>query len=410
MTPSILKKERLMTRLKTLLTTTIKFFTISLPDRLMEDFRRDMLEESFLRLSVISPALFIIELILLLFEEHLEHIYIMTAFLLASLILIPLIFYIKKNYSTVSQMFKLTVLYAYVLTVLLLGAALSLGVLHQIDMTYVYLMSVLSVALFLLIRPLPLAVLYAFVYALFALLLPYAGAKPEALSSLRVNTAVFNLFAWVFSHVALKSRASVFLNRRQLHEQNCVLEELAKRDAMTGLYHHAASLCRLDEEIRRARAEGHPLSLIMTDIDDFKTINDTYGHQFGDDVISRVAAVFTTTVRDKGTVGRYGGEEFLIILPGTGLADANTLAENIQSAMAGAISQPSVTVSGGISLYQGESLNDFVRQTDERLYHAKSSGKCRFVSAPVSVGNTPIRSFPATGPTEEPAAHSGRPF
>ncbi len=381
-----------MTRLTLLMAKTKRIFLYSIPADLVADFRRDMLEENFVRLSIVSPALFFIELILLLFENHLMHIYIMVAFLMISLVFIPLIRYIKNNYSRLSHVFKLTIFYAYVLMALCFGAAQALAVLSEIDMTYVYLMAVLCVSLFLLIRPLPLAVLYAVVYVVFALMLPYAGAEPEALSSLRVNSAVFNLFAWIFGQIALKSRASVFLNRKKLHEQNRALEDLALRDAMTGLFHHAASLRRLQEEISRASAEGYPLSLIMTDIDDFKSINDTYGHQFGDNVISRVAAVFKTTVQGRGIVGRYGGEEFLIILPGTGLDEALALAESIQAALSGAISQPRVTVSGGVSLYCGESLNDFVRQTDERLYFAKHNGKQRFVSAPPSASVNVFRS------------------
>ena len=383
-----------MTRLKTLLKRIKEKFVIEIPNEYASGFGRDLLEENFSRLAIASPALFITELFLLLFEEHPMHIYIMIAFLLFNLVLIPLIFHIKKSFCAVRNVFKLAVLYSYVLLALSLGASLALGVLHQMDMTHVYLMTVLAVSMFLYIKPVPLAILYAAIYAVFALLLPYAGARPETLSSLRVNSAVFNLFAWVFSLIALRSRASVFMSRKKLHEQNRALEDLAQRDVMTGLYHHAASLNRLEDELCRAKTEDFPLCLIMTDIDDFKTINDTYGHQFGDDVISRVAAVFKSVVKGKGIVGRYGGEEFLIILPGAGLDEACALAESIQSVLSSAISQPRVTVSGGISLYHGESLNDFVRQTDERLYHAKHSGKHRFVSTSESAKTAVFHSIP----------------
>ncbi len=383
-----------MTRLNLLAAKTKKLFLYSVPDDLMNDFKRDMLEENFVRLSIVSPALFFIELILLLFEKHLMHIYFMVAFLLISLVFIPLIRHIKNNFCSLNRVFTKIVFYAYVSIALCFGAAQALGVLYEIDMTPVYLIGVFAVSLFLYIRPVPLVLLYGAVYAAFALLLPVAEAKPEMLSSMRVNTAIFNLFAWIFSQLALKSRASVFLNRKRLREQNRMLEDLTQRDAMTGLYHHAASLHLLKQEISRAQAEGHSLSLIMTDIDDFKSINDTYGHQFGDDVISLVAAVFKSMVKDKGFVGRYGGEEFLIILPGTGLDEALTLAESIQTALSCAISKPRVTVSGGVSQYCGESLNKLVRQTDEFLYIAKNSGKQRFVSTSESARTTVFRSIP----------------
>ena len=369
-------------------------FVIEIPDEHLNDFGRNLLEENFSRLAIASTALFATELFLLLFEKHRMHIHIMIAFLLINLVYIPLIYYIKKNYAAVRTVFKLAVLYSYVLIALSLGAALALSVLQQMDVTYVYLMTVLAISMFLYLKPVPLAILYAVVYTAFALLLPYAGAKPETLSSLQANSAVLNLFAWGFSLIALRSRASVFMSGKKLHEQNRALEDLAQRDVMTGLYHHAASLNRLEDEICRAKTEGYPLCLIMTDIDDFKAINDTYGHQFGDDVISRVAAVFKSVVKSKGIVGRYGGEEFLIILPGSGLEEACALAERIQSVLVSAISQPQVTVSGGISLYRGETLNDFVRQTDERLYYAKQNGKHRFVSTSESARTAVFRSIP----------------
>ena len=383
-----------MTILKTFLQKIKYIFVIDIPDEHASEFGCDLLEENFSRLSIASAALFVTELFLLLFEKHPMPKFVMVAFLLLNLVLIPLIFYIKKNFRAVRNELKLAVLYCYVLLALSLGAALALSVLRQMDVTHVYLMAVLAVSMFLYIKPVPSAILYAAVYGVFALLLPYAGARPETLPSLRVNSAIFNLFAWVFSLIALRSRASIFMSRKKLHEQNRTLEDLAQRDVMTGLYHHAASLNRLEDEICRAKTEGYPLCLIMTDIDDFKTINDTYGHQFGDDVISRVAAVFKSVVTAKGIVGRYGGEEFLIILPGSGLEEACALAERIQAVLASAISQPQVTVSGGISLYRGETLNEFVRQTDERLYHAKQSGKHRFVSTSESLRTTVFRSIP----------------
>jgi diguanylate cyclase (GGDEF)-like protein len=160
-----------------------------------------------------------------------------------------------------------------------------------------------------------------------------------------------------------------------------VLEELAQRDAMTGLYHHTASLGLLETEMNRARSNGAPMSLIMMDIDDFKRINDTYGHQYGDDIISRTAAVLNSVVRGNGIVGRYGGEEFIIILPGADINAARLLSRRIQSAMDGNISLPGITLSGGISCYRGQTLDEFVRLADERLYQAKTRGKSCFVSS-----------------------------
>lgn len=369
--------------------------TVAIPHDLSDSFEKDLLEDNYARLSVVSVTLFAVECVLLFLQEKFFGTgFITFSFLLISSALIPLIIYIRLHMETVRRAFALAVIYAYAVVTLLLGASLSLFAMQVVDITHVYLMAVLGVALFIYVKPLPLAIIFAAIYTAFSLLLPQFAASPNVVLTLRVNTFVFNLFSWLLALLALRSRAAVFISRRKLCEQNRALEDLTQRDAMTGLYHHAASLTRLEEEIARAQADGSSLCLIMTDIDDFKSINDTYGHQFGDDVISRAAAVFKNAVMGKGIVGRYGGEEFLIILPGYSVNDALALAENIQKTLSCTISQPRVTVSGGISLYNGETLNAFVRQTDEKLYHAKNSGKQRFIITSPAVNGNIFQSRP----------------
>ncbi len=370
-----------MTRLAALLGRIRKTFFSDIPPEHMQDFKQELLEDNFLRLSVVSVVLFAIECALYFLQEQLFQTgYIILGFLTANVVLVPLIFYVRKYIKTIRHSFALAVMYAYATLTLLLGAVLSLCVLHKLDATHVYMMMVLGSALILSIRPIPLAVMYAAVYAGFALALPSFGSSSDSLFTIRVNAFVFNLLAWILGQLALRSKMSVYVSRRQLQEKTHMLEELARRDTMTGLYNHAALLSILEDEIMLSRLTGSPLSLIMTDIDDFKRINDTYGHMFGDDVISRCAAVFSAVVGEAGIVGRYGGEEFMFILPGCELPEACVLAKDIEQALANHVSQPLVSISGGISLYCGESLNDFVRLTDEKLYFAKASGKRRFVS------------------------------
>ncbi len=367
-----------MIHLKNLLQRIKRKVLIDIPGELLSDFQQDVLEDNFSRLSVIAVVVFIIEVPLMLTDEHEIHRHIMFCFLMTSLVLIPLIFYIKKNIKRMHQVFVLAVMYAYSLSALLFGAAMALGVMPEMDATHFYMMAVLAIALFLYFRPIPLAILYAAAYALFACLLPYAGAQPESLTTIRVNALMFNLFAWLFSHLALKSRACTYMNRRLLHDQNQKLEDLAQRDTMTGLFNHSVSFERLKDEIKRAKTKGYPLSLIIADIDDFKQVNDNHGHLVGDLVIRKIANAIRGAVRDNGIVGRYGGEEFIVILPRTDIDAARALSTRIQAAIAQAEQHTPVTLSGGISQYAGESLNEFIRLTDEKLYKAKRRGKNRF--------------------------------
>ena len=368
-----------MNRLKAYLSEIINKIYIRVPDKIMTTYKRELLEDNFFRLSIVSVCMFIIETILFFLQEYLFRTgVIMLAFLLCSLVLIPLIFYVRKHAAKVSFVFAHFVLFAYALALLLLGASLALFVLREADVTHVYLMIVLGIALLLYIRPIPLGVLLFTVYVGFALALPYFGASGNTLITMRINAFIFNLFAWSLAQVSLRSRTLVFVSRRQLHEQNRKLEDLAQRDTMTGLLNHAVSFARLEDETKRATAMGHPLSLVIADIDDFKQVNDNHGHLAGDLVIMNIADAIRSAVKDSGIVGRYGGEEFIVILPRTDIDAACKISAKIQAAIAQSCTEIPVTLSGGISQYNGETLNEFIRLTDEKLYNAKRRGKNKF--------------------------------
>ena len=368
-----------MQRVLSCLSRITKKIYIQVPDDLKPAYKRELLEDNFFRLSIVSIFMFVIETILFFLQEYLFHTgFIMLVFLLCSLVLIPLIFYIRKHAARVSYVFAHFVLFAYALAALLLGASLALFVLREADVTHVYLMMVLGVALFFYIRPIPLGVLLLTVYVAFALALPSFGASGNALITMRINAFIFNLFAWALGQVSLRSRTLVFVSRRQLHEQNRRLEDLAQRDTMTGLFNHAVSFARLEDETKRAKSMGYPLSLVIADIDDFKQVNDNHGHLAGDLVIMNIADAIRSAVKDSGIVGRYGGEEFIVILPRTDIDAARKISANIQVAIAQACTDTPVTLSGGISQYSGETLNEFIRLTDEKLYKAKRRGKNKF--------------------------------
>ncbi len=123
-------------------------------------------------------------------------------------------------------------------------------------------------------------------------------------------------------------QCALALQNATLHEE---LELLAVTDRMTGMYNHVYGVQRLDEEVKRAQRFGHQLSLVMLDIDDFKSFNDTYGHPAGDELLAAVGGVIKRALRDMDIAVRYGGEEFAVILPETPTAGAALVAERIRS-------------------------------------------------------------------------------
>jgi diguanylate cyclase (GGDEF)-like protein len=164
------------------------------------------------------------------------------------------------------------------------------------------------------------------------------------------------------------------------------VRELAIKDGLTGLFTHRAFQSRVEEEILRAARSKVPFSLVMCDIDHFKSYNDTYGHQAGDEVLKAVAQVFAGHVRDIDLVARYGGEEFAAVLTGVGKRQAAEVAENMRLALEGQRFsfggvETRVTASFGVAEFPGEGsiASQLVRTADERLYRAKKSGRNRVV-------------------------------
>ncbi|WP_407070702.1 GGDEF domain-containing protein [Paraburkholderia rhynchosiae] len=192
--------------------------------------------------------------------------------------------------------------------------------------------------------------------------------------------AVFVVVSWLLA----------FALRGKLRAQ-AALMRLAATDPLTGLSNRRVLDDRLDEEWRRARRSGQPLSALFIDIDHFKHFNDTYGHASGDDALSAVAECISTTVRRSvDVVARYGGEEFAVILPDATADGALAVAEKIrrrvqaQDILHGGGDRVTVTVSVGCATCvpaQGANALDLLAAADRQLYVAKAAGRNRVASA-----------------------------
>jgi diguanylate cyclase (GGDEF)-like protein len=173
---------------------------------------------------------------------------------------------------------------------------------------------------------------------------------------------------------------------RQLQEKNALLENLAYRDALTGIANHRQFQASLDQEINRSTRQGTILSLLLLDIDWFKTVNDTYGHPAGDQVLQEFCTMTSKSLRDYDLFARYGGEEFAVILPDTPPDGARTVAEKIRQQTEEQLfcreeNGIRITVSIGLTsvrpAYQPSSKSQFIDWADKALYQAKSDGRNR---------------------------------
>ncbi|MHB8838516.1 MAG: GGDEF domain-containing response regulator [Gemmatimonadaceae bacterium] len=167
---------------------------------------------------------------------------------------------------------------------------------------------------------------------------------------------------------------------------NARLEVLAHTDPLTQVLNRRALTVRLASELERARRYDSVLTLLMVDLDHFKTVNDTYGHLVGDEVLREIATLLQNDVRSVDVVARYGGEEFVAVLPETSLAGAMIFAERIRehiaaTPFAGSLVEPlKLTASIGVSSYPSATINtvdDLFARADEALYRAKADGRNR---------------------------------
>jgi diguanylate cyclase (GGDEF)-like protein len=173
----------------------------------------------------------------------------------------------------------------------------------------------------------------------------------------------------------------VLLQRSLLHAQ---LQAAARTDAKTGLLNAAAWQREADTEIVRARRTGETLALLIVDIDHFKRVNDTYGHLVGDQVLGVVAATLRSQVREYDVIGRFGGEEFVVLLPHADVTEARRVAERLRRRI-GRMAVPvddvmiSVTISAGVAVLSmhGDDLLDLLAAADLALYRAKELGRDR---------------------------------
>lgn len=228
------------------------------------------------------------------------------------------------------------------------------------------------------------------------------GADQVAAGDLEVDLPVgthseVGYLTQVFNHMVARlrrSRAELDSVNAELQAKNRELHKLSITDELTGLYNRNHLMQTLQAEIIRSGRNNHAFALLVIDVDHFKLINDTYGHQKGDDVLRRLAVLMKEAVRSCDYVARYGGEEFMVILPELRSAGGMEVAERIRARVAQERINPKgdcVTVSIGMAIFDehGASSEVLFQKADQALYTAKANGRNRITVASADPESNP---------------------
>lgn len=210
------------------------------------------------------------------------------------------------------------------------------------------------------------AVLGCFVLGGLTLLLQYPGLRDV----MTLHTVFFALFGGIIVLYAYALTQSIERARRQLERERST-------DMLTGLLNRRALYERAEELFQRLERGDQPLVVVFADVDRFKRVNDTHGHQVGDRVLAEIAQLLHTSVRGTDVVGRFGGDEFILLLPDTALDGGTTVAQRLQQMLAGWTREQQLDLSLSIGLGQapqhGRDLKSVLERVDQAMYQSKFS-------------------------------------
>jgi len=213
---------------------------------------------------------------------------------------------------------------------------------------------------------------------------------PPALELLRFELMMGSVPALIYSAYQIASwRNRMAQQRRELREALAQVQQLAARDALTGLYNRRHMQERLEHSIKRYERYGEQFTVALIDLDHFKRVNDLHGHKVGDQALQSFASAASMVLRETDCLGRWGGEEFLFLLPNTGAHKAHVALERLREALqrcsvSSSVPELRVTFSAGIAVHNLPlTLNRTLERADQALYAAKQSGRdCSHIAPP----------------------------
>lgn len=287
----------------------------------------------------------------------------------------------------------------YIAVMAIMAAGIAIVTFDQLVTTNItpFLLTCIASGLIFLIRPLVSFILYATSYIAYYYLMALTITSQQMLLSNRVNGITAVGIGFLLSVILWHYNYTNIMQKRRIEDQQQQLERMAYYDLLTDLPNRRLFDKLVKQEFALMQRHGHESVIIMLDIDDFKNINDTYGHPVGDNILKQLADFLKNNLRESDTISRFGGEEFFILMPKTSLEEGYAFAERLRKSImkkgfvVGSL-KLQITASFGVSLLcdiETQSLDNCYSLVDKALYLAKQSGKNRVEIVSESVGISP---------------------
>lgn len=380
------------------------FFSVAVPDRYRADFDERINQINLSRAELTAGAFTFIEMIILATSclikgsrtpNIINRYYIAMYLLMLAAMAVFFILFCRfgKNTPRYNRQIKYC---GIIFTSFILAWCAGISLLDQIEsgQVMVYVIAVIAIAATPLFEPVTILLMYAVIHIMFLLMIYcFCGRLPFGNT---MNSTVFVIISWFISYMRHKKQVAEYNNEKLIEEQskelkrinielekaNRKLEKLSQTDGLTGIFNRFMFDRTIESEWDRCKRQFKPITLLMIDIDFFKTYNDYFGHQAGDNCLRRVAGVLIACAkRSSDTVTRYGGEEFAIILPYMEREDAAILAEQIRDRVEKlAIYHPYSSISKYVTICigvntvipaSGNSIEELIWKADSALYEAK---------------------------------------
>ncbi|HQE65924.1 MAG TPA: GGDEF domain-containing protein [Bacillota bacterium] len=286
----------------------------------------------------------------------------------------------------------------YIVVVVIMASGIAIVTFDQLvttNITPFLLICIINGVIFI-IRPLASFIIYATSYVTYYYLIALTITDQQVLLSNRVNGITAIGIGFLLSFILWHYNYTNIIQKRRIEIQQKQLEKMAYYDPLTDLPNRRLLEKLIKREFSSMKRYGHETVIIILDIDDFKKINDTYGHPVGDNILMQLADLLKSNVRESDTVSRFGGEEFIILMPRTSLEEGYVFAERLRKLIMekrftiGTVTL-GITSSFGVSSMRDispQALEDCYFLADKALYLAKQSGKNRVKKASESAGMT----------------------